>query len=269
MAFYAGIDVGSTTSKAVVLGDDGGIEAYSLLRNSYNLAESGRKAFQMALGEKGLSEKEITCVISTGYGRRAIDFQQGVEPEIICHGRGTLELIPTCRTIIDIGGQDSKVIELDETGVKKFQMNDKCAAGTGRYLDKLANGILGINVEQLGDLSLKSGNPVSLTTQCTVFAESEIITYLSHSEPIENIVAGMHYSLAKRVIQMGRLASIGFKKDIVFSGGVARNTGMIKAIEDLLGEEVIVPKDPQLTAALGVALIARERFRNGRLGGNL
>jgi len=139
-------------------------------------------------------------------------------------------------------------------------MNDKCAAGTGRYLDKLAKGILEIEVEELGELSLKSNSPISMSSQCTIFAESEIINYLSHSEPIENIAAGMHYSLVRRVIQMGKTASIRFKKDIVFSGGVARNTGMVKALEDLLGEQVIVPEDPQSTAALGVALMARERY---------
>lgn len=267
MTYYVGIDVGSTTSKAVVLSDDGGVAAYSILRNSYNLAESGRKAFQMALDKKGLSDSDIAYIVATGYGRRTIDFQNEVEPEVICHARGTTKLIPTCRTIIDIGGQDSKVIELDEKGVRKFQMNDKCAAGTGRYLDKLAKGILEIEVEQLGELSLKSSSPISISSQCTVFAESEIITYLSRSEPVENIASGMHYSLARRVIQMGKAANIRFEKDIVFSGGVARNTGMVKAIEDLLGEQVIVPEEPQLTAALGVALMAMERCRNRQQAG--
>jgi predicted CoA-substrate-specific enzyme activase len=261
LTYYVGIDVGSTTSKAVVLGDEGGAEAYSILRNSYNLAESGRKAFQMALDKKGLSENDISYIVATGYGRRTIDFQHEVEPEVICHARGTVELIPACRTIIDIGGQDSKIIELDDKGVKRFQMNDKCAAGTGRYLDKLAKGILEIEIEQLGDLSLRSSNPIHISSQCTVFAESEIISYLSRSEPIQNIAAGMHYSLARRVIQMGKAANIKFKKDVVFSGGVARNTGMVKAIENLLGEQVIIPEEPQLTAALGVALMAREGFR--------
>lgn len=266
MAYYVGIDVGSTTSKAVVLSNNRGVEAYSLLRNSYNLAESGRRAFQMALDKAGLSESEIACIIATGYGRRTIDFQHEVEPEIICHARGTVELIPTCRTIIDIGGQDSKIIELDERGVRKFQMNDKCAAGTGRYLDKLAKDILGIDAEELGELSLKSINPTPISSQCTVFAESEIISHLSRKEPIENIAAGMHYSLVKRVVQMGKGVSIKFNKDIVFSGGVARNTGMVKALEDLLGERVIVPEDPQLTAALGAALMAREIQKRGSGG---
>jgi predicted CoA-substrate-specific enzyme activase len=265
LTYYVGIDVGSTTSKVVVLSDGGKVEAFSILRNSYNLAESGRKAFQMALNKKELFENEIAYIIATGYGRRTIDFPNGVEPEVICHAKGTVELVPTCRTIIDIGGQDSKVIELDEDGIRRFQMNDKCAAGTGRYLDTLAEGILEIDIGELGQLSLKSRNPISVSTQCTVFAQSEIITYLSHSEPIENIAAGMHYSLAKRVIQMGKAADIKFKKDIVFSGGVARNTGMVKAIKDLLGEEVIIPDDPQSTAALGAALMAREKAASRKI----
>lgn len=261
MTYLAGVDVGSTTSKAVILDGDGKVEASFILRNTYNLGESGRKAFEMALQQKGFSEGDVAYIVATGYGRRAIDFPNEVEPEVICHAKGTLELIPACRTIIDIGGQDSKVIELDEKGVKKFQMNDKCAAGTGRYLDKLAKDILQIEVEQLGELSLKSQSAVSLSTQCTVFAESEIISYLSRSEPIENIAAGLHYSLARRVIQIGKTASIRFDKEIILSGGVARNVGIVKAVTELLKKEVIVPENPQLTAALGAALMARERFK--------
>ncbi len=261
MRYYAGVDIGSTTSKAVVINDVGEIVSSSILRNSYNLGESGEKALLIALEKKGLSQNDLSYIISTGYGRRTIEFQNEAEPEVIGHAKGTIEIIPTCRTIIDIGGQDSKVIEIDEKGVRKFQMNDKCAAGTGRYLDKLADDILGIKVEQLGEFSLKSKKPIFLSTQCTVFAETEIISYLSSNESIENIASGMHYSLAKRVIQMGKAANIRFKKDIVFSGGVAKNIGMVKAIEDLLEEKVIVPKEPQLTAAFGVALMARERFR--------
>jgi len=261
MIYLAGVDVGSTTSKTVILDGDGKVEASCILRNTYNLGESGRKTFEMALQQKGFSEGDIAYIVATGYGRRAIDFPNEVEPEVICHAKGTLELIPACRTIIDIGGQDSKVIELDDKGVRKFQMNDKCAAGTGRYLDKLAKDILQIEVEQLGELALKSQSPVSLSTQCTVFAESEIISYLSRSEPIENIAAGMHYSLARRVIQIGKTASIRFDKEIILSGGVARNVGIVKAVTDLLKKEVIVPEDPQLTAALGAALMARERFK--------
>jgi len=255
-----GIDVGSTTSKAVLINGNEEIVAYSILRNSHNLAASGRKALDSALSNGKLSENEISHIVSTGYGRRAIGFQNAAEPEIICHAKGTVKMVPTCRSIIDIGGQDSKIIELDEKGVvKKFQMNDKCAAGTGRYLDKLAADIFQVGVEQLGQISLKSENPLVISAQCTVFAESEIISYLSQSKANEDIIAGMHNSLAKRVIDMGKSAFIKFKKDIVFSGGVAKNIGVINALECLLRQKVIVLEEPQLTAALGAALMAKEK----------
>jgi predicted CoA-substrate-specific enzyme activase len=259
LGYYLGIDIGSTTSKAVLLGENGKIEAHTILRNSFNLVESGHKALNNIVEQKGISREEIAYILATGYGRRAVDFPDEVEPEVISHARGTKFLFPECRTIIDIGGQDSKIIAMDQKGVKKFQMNDKCAAGTGRYLDKLALGILEIDVEQLGSLSLKSEKPIPLSSQCTVFAESEIISYLSHSEPIENIASGLHYSLAKRVVQLGKAFSIQYIKDIVFSGGVAINAGMIKALQDTLDQDVIVPEYPQLTAALGAALLAREK----------
>jgi predicted CoA-substrate-specific enzyme activase len=261
MKYYAGIDIGSTTSKVVILNDHQNIVDFSIVRNSYDLAKSGNSVFENSLRITGLSKSDIRYIISTGYGRRTIKFQDAAEPEVICHAKGTLHLIPTCRTIIDIGGQDSKIIELDERGVKKFQMNDKCSAGTGRYLDALAKNILGMELEQLGELSLKSKDPIKLSAQCTIFAESEIISFLSHSEPVENVIAGMHLSLARRVIQMGVTANIPFNKDIVFSGGVAKNRGMVETINNLLKQGIITPKEPQITGALGAALIAMERAK--------
>ena len=259
MKYYAGIDIGSTTSKVVILDDQRNVVNFSIVRNSYDLSKSGGTVFQNALNKTGLSSNDIGYIVSTGYGRRTIKFQDDAEPEVICHAKGTMHLIPTCRTIIDIGGQDSKIIELDERGVKKFQMNDKCSAGTGRYLDALAKNILGMELEQLGELSLKSKNPIKLSSQCTIFAESEIISFLSHSEPVENVIAGMHRSLARRVIQMGVTANIPFNKDIVLSGGVAKNRGMVETINNLLKQEIITPNEPQITGALGAALIAMER----------
>ena len=259
MTYYAGLDVGSTTSKAVLLDESGSIKTYSIIRNSYDLGESGKNAFQKALDQLGLSRNDIAYIVSTGYGRRTVKFQNDAEPEVICHAKGTVHLFPKCRTIIDIGGQDSKIIELDEIGVKKFQMNDKCSAGTGRYLDALAKNILEMELEQLGELSLKSKDPIKITSQCTIFAESEIISYLSHSEPVENVIAGMHLSLARRVIQMGVTANIPFIQDIVLSGGVAKNKGMVVTIKNLLKQEVITPDEPQITGALGAALSAIER----------
>jgi len=268
---FVGMDIGSTTSKALLL-EDGHILSAEVIRNTWDLEESGRKVLQLVLDKAGMKMDSIDYMVLTGYGRRTIDFSQDgnygihVIPEIIAHAKGTYMILPQCRTIVDIGGQDSKVISLDENGaVVKFQMNDKCAAGTGRYLDKLAEDVFQIEVDKLGELSLKSEEPVEISSQCTVFAESEIITYLSHKEPIENIIAGMHRSLASRVIQMGKSAGIRYQEDIVFSGGVAKNMGVKKALEDLLGKEVKIldqlnEDTPQLTAALGAALTAKERF---------
>ncbi|MEM1514944.1 MAG: acyl-CoA dehydratase activase [Candidatus Bathyarchaeia archaeon] len=262
MEIYIGIDVGSTTSKAVIINEEE-ILTYSIIRNSYDLAESGKRAFDIALRNIELPGMKISYIVSTGYGRRAIKFQNKAEPEIICHAKGTIKLVPTCRTIIDIGGQDSKIMEIDEKGyVKKFHMNDKCAAGTGRYLDKLAKDVFQVEVEDLGRISLKSEDPLVISAQCTVFAESEIISYLSQGKPIEDIVAGLHNALARRVIDMGRSAFIKFERDIVFSGGVAKNIGMVKAMERLLGGSVVVPREPQITAALGAALIAKEKSKD-------
>jgi predicted CoA-substrate-specific enzyme activase len=259
MKYYAGIDIGSTTSKVVILDGHKNIVDFSIVRNSYDLSKSGNTVFENSLNRAGLSKNGISYIISTGYGRRTIRLQDAAEPEVICHAKGTVHLIPTCRTIIDIGGQDSKIIELDERRVKNFQMNDKCSAGTGRYLDALAKNVLGIELEQLGELSLKSKDPIKLSSQCTIFAESEIISFLSHSEPVENVIAGMHLSLARRVIQMGVTANIPFNKDIVLSGGVAKNRGMVETISKLLKQEIITPGEPQITGALGAALIAIER----------
>lgn len=271
---FVGLDIGSTTSKAVLL-DDGQVRSAKVLRNTWDLEESGRKVLQQVLDDATVGKDSIDYIVLTGYGRRTIDFSQDGDfgfhaiPEIIAHGKGTHYLLPSCRTIIDVGGQDTKVISLDESGaVVKFQMNDKCAAGTGRYLDKLAEDVFQIAVEKLGEISLKSTKPVEISSQCTVFAESEIITYLSHKEPMENIIAGMHKSLVSRVIQMGKSAGIRYLEDIVFSGGVAKNIGVKKAFEDSLGKKVYVldllGKDtPQLTAALGAAQTAKEKFENG------
>ncbi|GAH59164.1 unnamed protein product, partial [marine sediment metagenome] len=179
--------------------------------------------------------------------------------EIVCHAKGTKFLFPTVRTIIDIGGQDSKVIELDEDGgVVRFEMNDKCAAGTGRFLEVLTERILNLPLAELGPLALKSKKGCTLSSVCTVFAESEIISLLSEHEAREDIAYGISKAIAKRVIGMGAGGQISYNEPIVFSGGVAKNIGVVKAIEGELGKEVITPKEPQITAALGAAIFAKE-----------
>ena len=257
---FTGIDIGSVTTKAVIIDEQEKIAAFSLLATSYDRHQSGADVLELALGKTGKSSDAIKYIVSTGYGRRSFTSSNKVLPEIVCHARGTKFLIQTFRTIIDIGGQDSKVIELDEEGnINKFEMNDKCAAGTGRFLEVLAERILNLSLEELGPLSLKCKNPCILTSVCTVFAESEIISYLSRDKTKEDIVCGMNRAIAKRVINMGTAGLIKYKEPIVFSGGVAKNIGVAKAIEEELGKEVLIPKEPQITAALGAALFAKER----------
>jgi predicted CoA-substrate-specific enzyme activase len=183
-----------------------------------------------------------------------------VLPEIVCHAKGTKLLFPTVRTIIDIGGQDSKVIELDrDGGVIRFEMNDKCAAGTGRFLEVLTERILNLSLDELGPLALRSKQCCTLSSVCTVFAESEIISLLSEHKAKEDIAYGISKAIARRVIGMGAGGQISYNEPIVFSGGVARNIGVVKAIEEELGKEVVTPEEPQITAALGAAIFAKER----------
>jgi predicted CoA-substrate-specific enzyme activase len=256
---FAGVDIGSVTTKAVIMNKQGKILAFSLIPTSYDRQQSGEDILGLVSREAGQSMKDIESIVATGYGRRSVVFSNKVLPEIVCHAKGTKFLFPLVRTIVDIGGQDSKVMKLDENGgVIKFEMNDKCAAGTGRFLEVLTERILNLPLDDLGALSLKSKNPCALTSVCTVFAESEIISLLSEHKAKEDIAYGMSKSIARRVIGMGVGGHITFEEPIVFSGGVAKNIGVVKAIEEELGKNVITPKEPQITAALGAAIFAKE-----------
>ncbi len=260
--YYAGIDIGSTTSKCVIIDDNENMLSYQLIHTSFDREKSGKDVYHMALEEAGLSEDDIENIISTGYGRRSLSIANDITPEIIAHAKGTVKLYPATRTIIDIGGQDSKVIAIDEIGViEKFEMNDKCAAGTGRFFEVLTERLLSISMDELGPLSLKATNPPAISSMCTIFAESEIISMLSSGIPSEDIAMGMNISVAKRVIAMGKTGQIRYQTPIVFSGGVANNEGVTKAFSDLLGKEVTAIRNPQNTAALGAALIAKQKAK--------
>lgn len=261
---FVGIDIGAATTKALIMNEAEEIMSFSLTPTSYDRNQSGEDSLELALRKIRKSKEAITYIVSTGYGRRAFTFSNEVLPEIVCHAKGTKFLFPTARTIIDIGGQDSKVIELDEEGnVSKFEMNDKCAAGTGRFLEVLTERILNCSIEELGPLSLKSQNPCTLSSVCTVFAETEIISYLSENRAKEDIAYGLNKAIAKRVVSMGTSGQISYKEPIVFSGGVAKNIGVVKAIEEELRKKVISPKEPQITAALGAAIFAKDHFDDG------
>jgi predicted CoA-substrate-specific enzyme activase len=262
---FAGVDIGSVTTKAVIINEKDKILAFSLIPTSYDRKKSGAEVLSLALGKIQQPENSIKYIVSTGYGRRAFNSSGKVLPEIICHAKGTKFLVPTVRTIIDIGGQDSKVMELDENGgIVRFEMNDKCAAGTGRFLEVLTERILNLPLDELGSLALKSKQGCTLSSVCTVFAESEIISLLSEHKAKEDIAYGISKAIARRVIGMGSGGQINYKEPIVFSGGVAKNIGVVKAIEEELGKKVVALEEPQITAALGAAIFAKEHTQKAR-----
>ncbi len=258
---FAGIDVGSVTSKAVVMDRSAKVLAVDKIPTTYDRERCGRQIFDRGLEKTGATEKDIDYIVATGYGRKSLGFAREAVTEIMCHAEGTKFLVSGVRTIIDIGGQDSKVIELDDRGfIHKFQINDKCAAGTGRFLEVLSTRILDIEIAALGPLALKSADPCILSSVCTVFAESEIVSYLSAKRSREDIALGLSRAISKRVVSMGRSAQIKYADPVCFSGGVALNVGVVRSMEKELGKPVIIPENPQVTAALGAALIAIKKF---------
>lgn len=259
-SYYAGVDIGSTTSKAVILDGLMNMLSRAILFTSFDRDQSGREVLKKSLKETGLAPENLAYVLATGYGRRALSLANDVMPEIVCHGKGTVRLHPGTRTIIDIGGQDSKVIEIDEHGtISKFEMNDKCAAGTGRFFEVLTQRLLNVSMEELGPLSLKSDNPCTISSMCTIFAETEIISFMSQGLKKEDISMGMNLSIVKRIIAMGKAGQIAFKEPVVFSGGVANNVGVKVAFEKLLGKKVDAIENPQFTGAYGAAMYAIEK----------
>lgn len=250
----AGIDVGSISTKCAIL-KDGEILLAKVILTGYNSQAAGQRIFEAALAELGLSSKDIDRIIATGYGRNKVDFAHQAITEITCHGAGTNLLCPGARTVIDIGGQDSKAISLNGKGkVLDFVMNDKCAAGTGRFLEVMARA-LEVDLDQFGPISVKARTPAKISSLCTVFAESEVISLIAKGEKRENIIAGIHTSIATRVLTMAK--RIRIFPPVMMSGGVAKNIGVIKALEARLGHELMVPELAQANGAIGAALLAQ------------
>ena len=261
MNLFAGVDIGSTTAKCVITDENDNMLVFEHIPTEYDTRYLRVKILKQAMDKLGVSEADIAYIVSTGYGRKSFLRANANIPEIIAHGLGTYKLMPGTRTIIDIGGQDSKVISLDDLGnVERFEMNDKCAAGTGRFFEVLTHRLLGIEMEDLSDLMKKSTNPCVISSMCTIFAESEIISLLSQKVPVEDIAAGTGRSIARRILAMGRSAQISYAEPIVFSGGVANNEAIADIFADLLGKPVTAIKMPQSTAALGAALRARKMW---------
>jgi len=252
----AGIDIGAATAKAVVLNETKVISSH-VMPTGENVKKAAESVMREALGKAGFSINNICYIIATGYGRRKVEFANEVITELSCHAKGVNFLMPQARTVIDIGGQDSKVIEIDENGdIGNFAMNDKCAAGTGRFLEVMAK-VLNADIEDIGSISLNGFEPCQISNTCTVFAESEMVTLRAEGENRENILAGIHSAMAHRVAIMGN--TVGFKNVVVFTGGVARNIGMRKALQGRIGKDILVPENPQIIGALGAAIIAKHK----------
>ncbi len=260
----AGIDVGAGTAKAVILRDDK-IISYSIMPVAGDVTKAIDEVTGEALEKAELSLQNLDYVVSTGYGRNAVSFANKVTTEIICHASGVHFLIPQVKTIIDIGAQDSKVIRVNDRGeVIDFVMNDKCAAGTGRFLEVMAQ-VLGLKLEEMGPKSLTSKKLCNISSTCTVFAETEVVSLRAQGKSIEDLIAGIHKAIATRVVIIG--SGIKFEKEVVFTGGVAKNSGVKRALEEVGDMEIIVPTEPQITGALGAALRAEAEF-NKRYPGN-
>jgi predicted CoA-substrate-specific enzyme activase len=249
----AGVDVGAATAKTVIL-DGNKVLSFSIMPTGFSVAGAAETVTEEALQKSGLSLTQLEYVVSTGYGRRAVAFSNKVLTEIICHAAGVASIMPQAATIIDIGGQDSKVIGLDDGNVNNFVMNDKCAAGTGRFLEVMAR-VLDVGLDEMGPLSLLGEAPCPVSSTCTVFAESEMVSLRAEGRSREDILAGIHKAMAHRIAIMGQ--SVGFKKEVVFTGGVAKNVGMKRALEDEIGQEILVPEEPQIMGALGAAILAK------------
>jgi predicted CoA-substrate-specific enzyme activase len=253
-SYFAGIDVGSTMTKTVILNK--GIIASVIGPTGPEQRRLANKVMEEALRKSSLSFRTITYVVSTGYGRINVPFADKQFTEITCHAKGIIHLFPKAKTIIDIGGQDIKAIKIDAAGkTVDFVMNDKCAAGTGRFIEVIAD-TLGVPLDRVGDLSLQSKNPAKISNICTIWAQQEVAASLAQGVPISDLLAGVHHSLADRICRM--VNRLRVEDEVIVTGGGAKNRGLLKALSEQLGREVLVPEEPLITGALGAALLGKE-----------
>ncbi|MDN5301926.1 MAG: hypothetical protein PWQ60_1440 [Thermoanaerobacteraceae bacterium] len=252
--YFMGIDSGSTSTNAVILDQDKNIISYSIIPTGAKALDSAWEAYRIALEKANLRREDISCVVSTGYGRISIPFSDKSVTEITCHGKGAFYLDSGVRTIIDIGGQDSKVIRLDDCGnVVDFVMNDKCSAGTGRFLDVMAR-VLQVSIEDMAEVVRDFKEDITITSMCTVFAESEVISLIAQNKDKRDIIRGLNRSVASKVASL--LGRVGKRAKYMMTGGVAKNNGVVYEIENKIQEKIIIPFEPQIVGALGAALIA-------------
>lgn len=259
MNFVVGIDIGSRNTKAVVVDESRRVRGTALLRTRPDFPGVAKEVLAQAIDKAGGHLEEVKYIATTGLGRYNVPFRDLQITDITCAARGAAFLFPNTKCVLDVGGQSTRALKLRENGkVKEFKSNDKCAAGSGGFLERAAH-YLEIPVENLGPLSLKAKEPQAISSVCAVLAESEIINHVSSGQSLDNIIRGIHNSLATR--SRGLLTRVGLEPEVTFVGGVARQSGMVEALKEALKQPVNVPEEPDLVCALGAALLAWQRYQ--------
>jgi len=256
--YVMGIDSGSTSTNAVIMDRDRNITAFSVVRTGAKSGESAERILKEVLDKAGLKREDLAWIVSTGYGRVSIPFADETVTEISCHGKGAHYFNPRIRTILDIGGQDSKAIKLDEKGeVVDFVMNDKCAAGTGRFLEAIAR-TLEVGIGELGPIALQSKEKITITSMCTVFAESEVISLIANNKEKADIADGICHAIAAKALSL--LKRVGLEEEFMMTGGVAKNPGVVHAVEEKLQAKLYICPEPEIVGAVGAALYALSKI---------
>ena len=256
--FVMGIDFGSTTSKTVILDLAGNMVAAAIAHKGSVSNDGAMISMAEALAQAGIMEKDIARAVSTGYGRRMLDIADKSYTEITCHARGAVHLVPDARLVIDIGGQDSKVIAVDANGlVQQFAMNDRCAAGTGKFLEALARAV-NVPLEEMGPMAMSATEHLSISNMCATFAETEVVALLAEGKSKIDVLGAVHAAIASRTV--GLVARVGKREPCVMTGGVAKNVAAVHHIEAALGIKLCIPPDPQIAGALGAALFALDEI---------
>ncbi len=256
--YVLGVDSGSTSTNAVIMDQNRRIAAFAVVRTGAKAGESAEKVLREVLEKARLTRDDISWIVSTGYGRVSISYADENVTEISCHGKGAHYFNPAIRTILDIGGQDSKAIRLNESGeVKDFVMNDKCAAGTGRFLEMIAR-TLEVSIDELGSIALESKEKIEITSMCSVFAESEVISLIANNREKADIADGVCHAIANKAFSL--LRRVGMEPDFMMTGGVAKNPGVVRAIEEKIGNPLYICPEPEIVGAAGAALYALERM---------
>jgi predicted CoA-substrate-specific enzyme activase len=262
MVLVAGIDMGAKLSKSIILDGERRVCGKSTARTRPDFPAIAKEVLELALQQAGAKQSDLSYIATTGFGRYNVPFRDIQITDITCVGRGAVFLFPKTRTVLDIGAQSTRALRVFESGkVREFRTNDKCAAGAGGFIERAAK-YLEVKIEQVGDLSLQANKPQTISSVCAVLAESEIINHVSSGETVENILRGVHLSLASRA--MALLKRAGMEDEVTFVGGVARQKGMVKALEETLKRKINVNEEPEMVGALGAALLALRRLEKIR-----